>query len=155
MQKAYALAAKSVDKGNAPFGALLVVDGKIVAEAGNEVATSHDPTRHAELSLISSSASTIPREDLRRSTLYASSEPCIMCSGAILNAGVTRVVYGVTEAQFQKFINPATDNNPLTLREIITRTNPGIKVSGPLMESEGLAQHSAYWPGVMKKWQRH
>lgn len=48
MQKAYALAADAMKKGNAPFGALLVIDGKIAAEYGNEVATSHDPTRQAE-----------------------------------------------------------------------------------------------------------
>lgn len=154
MQKAYALAAQAVEKGNAPFGALLVVDGKIVAECGNNVATSHDLTQHAELGLISACAPTVSGEDLHRGTLYASSEPCIMCCGAILNAGVARVVYGTTEAQFQKFIHPIADKNPLTFREVVRRTNPGVKVSGPLMESEGLAQHAAYWPEAMKKWQQ-
>jgi tRNA(Arg) A34 adenosine deaminase TadA len=154
MQKAYDAAADAVKKGSAPFGAVLVIDGKVVAEAGNDVAGSHDPTRHAELALISTYAPKISREDFRRATLYASSEPCIMCSGAILNSGVMRVVYGTTEAQFQKFINPATDKNPLTSREIIARTYPEIKVCGPLMEKEGLAQHAAYWPEAMKKWRQ-
>lgn len=154
MRKAYEVAEGAVKGGSAPFGAVLVIDGKIVAEAGNDVAGSRDPTRHAELALISTCAPKIPREDFRRATLYASSEPCIMCSGAILNSGVMRVVYGTTEAQFQKFINPAPDKNPLTCREIIARTYPEITVCGPLMEKEGLAQHAAYWPEAMKKWRQ-
>ncbi len=155
MKEAYQLAGEAVKKGNAPFGALLVVDGKVVAKYMNNVAKSHDPTRHAELGLISAYAPKISREDFRSGTLYASSEPCIMCSGAILNAGVMRVVYGVTEAQFQKFIKDTDDKKPLTCRETMARTYPAVKVLGPLMEKEGLVQHAAYWPEAMKKWQQH
>lgn len=154
MQKAYDLADKAVKKGNAPFGALLVVDGKIVAEYTNKVATSHNPTQHAELGLISAYAPKLPHNDFHNGTLYASSEPCVMCTGAILNSGINRIVYGTSESQFQKFIgNEKPGKAPLTCREIIKRTNPYVKVLGPLMEKQGLAQHATYWPEAMKKWQ--
>lgn len=156
MQKAYDLAAKAVKKGNAPFGALLVVDGKIVAEYMNKVATAHNPTQHAELGLISAYSPKLPHADFHNGTLYASSEPCVMCTGAIIFSGINRIVYGTTESQFQKFIgNENPGKAPLTCREIVKRTNPYVKVLGPLMEKQGLAQHATYWPEAMKKWRKN
>lgn len=152
MKRAYELAGEAVKKGNAPFGAVLVVDGKIVAEFANEVASSKDPTKHAETGLISAFAPKIDRNNFRRAVLYASSEPCIMCCGAILNAGIAEVVYGTTESQFQLIIGEVPGKNSLTSREILARTNPWVKIRGPLMEKEGLAQHQAYWPEAMKRW---
>lgn len=154
MERANELARDAVKAGNAPFGAVFVVDGKVVAEGRNRVATSHDPTQHAELALISEFAPKIDRDTFRRGVLYASSEPCTMCCGAILNAGILKVVYGTTEAQFQLFINDTPTKNPLTSREVMARANPAVQVSGPLMEKEGLDIHQAYWPEVMKKWSK-
>lgn len=154
MKRAYELASEAVKQGNSPFGAVFVVDGKIVAESHNTVGTHHDPTQHAELALISKLAPTIDHATFRRGVLYASSEPCIMCSGAILNAGILKVVYGTTESQFQLFINDTPAKNPLTSREIMSRTNPEVQISGPLMEKEGLAIHQAYWPEVVKTWSK-
>jgi len=152
MERAYELAREAVKAGNAPFGAVLVVDGKIIAEGRNRVATNHDPTQHAELALISEFAPKIDRDTFRRGVLYASSEPCTMCCGAILNAGIPKVVYGTTESQFQLIINDLPTKNPLTSREVMARENPAVQVSGPLMEKEGLALHQSYWPEAMKKW---
>ncbi len=66
-----------------------------------------------------------------------------MCSGAILNAGVMRVVYGVTEAQFQKFIKDTDDKKPLTCRETMARTYPAVKGARPADGKSGrrLVQH--------------
>ena len=153
IKRTYELAQEAMDAGSAPFGAVLVSDGKIVAEYRNDVSTSHDPTHHAELALISTFSPKLDHETFRNGTLYASSEPCIMCCGAILNAGILRVVYGTTEAQFQRIIRDQPKPDPLTSREIIARANPAVQVCGPLMEKEGLALHQAYWPGQMKKWQ--
>lgn len=153
MKRATDLAAEALKAGNSPFGAVLVVDGKIVAEARNEVAVTRDPTRHAELNLISKSATTLDRETLAKATLYASTEPCAMCCGAMILAGIPKVVYGVTEAKFRVYFNePPTKKIPLTSREILSRSNPNIEVRGPLMEKEGLLLHDAYWPEALKKW---
>jgi len=151
MERAYELAAGNVKKGERPFGAVLVVDGKIIAECTNKVLSTRDPTRHAELGLISTYLPKLDRETIRKSTLYTSSEPCIMCSGAIVQAGIPKVVYGVTAAQFHKVNDPSPPKHPVTCREIMARMDPKVVVLGPLMEKEGLAQHEAYWPGEMKR----
>jgi tRNA(Arg) A34 adenosine deaminase TadA len=152
MKRATDLAAEAVKAGNSPFGAVLVVDGKVVAEFQNEVAVANDPTRHAELGLISTFAPKLDRATLAKSTLYASTEPCAMCCGAITLSGIPKVVYGVAEAKFLVYFNEPPIKNPLTSREIFTRTNPKVEILGPLMEKEGLLLHDAYWPEALKKW---
>ncbi len=152
MARAYELARKPVRDGTgAPFGAVLVLDGKIIAEYSNcEVAT-HDPTKHAETGLISAFGAKIDRATFARATLYTSSEPCTMCCGAIRFAGIRQVVYGTTEAQFERIIGDAPPAHPLDSREVFTRTAPGTVVRGPLMEAEGLAIHETYWPTVLHR----
>jgi tRNA(Arg) A34 adenosine deaminase TadA len=147
--RTYELARAAIKDGSGrPFGALLVVDGKIVAEFHNcEVAT-HDPTKHAETGLISAFAPKLGRALLARATLYTSSEPCTMCCGAIRFAGIRKVVFGTTEAQFVQVIGERSDPHPLDSREVFARTAPETVVLGPLMEAEGLAIHEGYWPTV-------
>ncbi len=115
-----------------------MVDGKIVAEASNKTATSHDPTKQAEMIVISIISPRLEHSELRRGVLYVSSEPGIMSSGAILSAGIMKVVYGVNESQYRLYISPEKDKKPLTFREIIARTYPAIKIVGPVLEKEGL-----------------
>jgi len=152
MERAYELAREGLKKGNPPFGAVLVLDGKIIGEASNITEATHDPTRHAELVLISKMTPKLSHADLGRCVLYTSSEPCTMCCGAILAGGVAKVVYGVTEAQFQKIIRDQSSKHSLNSREIMARSGNRVTVLGPLMEQEGLAIHEAYWPAAMKKW---
>ncbi|HEY4299611.1 MAG TPA: nucleoside deaminase [Candidatus Didemnitutus sp.] len=147
MARAYELARAAIqDHSGYPFGALLVVDGKIVAEYHNCELEMKDPTKHAETGLISAFAPKLGRDVLARATLYASSEPCTMCCGAIRFAGIRKVVYGTTESQFVKVIGERNDPHPLDSREVFARTAPDTVVLGPLMEAEGLAIHEAYWP---------
>lgn len=152
MKQATDLAADALKKGNSPFGAVLVVDGKVVAKFQNEVSATHDPTRHAELGLISKFAPSLDREALARATLYASTEPCAMCCGAIVLTPISKVVYGVTEEKFLVYFKNPPIEHPLASREIFARTNPKVEVRGPLMEKEGLLLHDSYWPGALEKW---
>jgi tRNA(Arg) A34 adenosine deaminase TadA len=71
---------------------------EIVVEAENNVVTGRDPTGHAETNCVRAAALQLTDEQLARSTLYTSTEPCCMCSGAIYWAGVTAVVYGCSDA---------------------------------------------------------
>lgn len=146
MARAYELARYALTHGGGPFGALLVKDGKVLAEYSNCVYSSGDVTKHAETGLISAFSPKIDRETFSKSTLYTSTEPCAMCCGAICFAGIGRVVYGVSEAPFEQVMGLPPAVNPLTSHEILGRIAPQVKVLGPLMEAEGLETHEEYWP---------
>ena len=154
MARAYELARSAVTHGNHPFSALLVKDGKIIFEYENTIYSTHDLTQHAETGLIGKATQKFDPDTLAACTLYASTEPCIMCCGAIRWAGIRRVVYGTTSSQLTRVVgltlpakSPMVVPPPiLECREIFARTEPAVKVFGPLMEAEGLAIHLAYWP---------
>jgi hypothetical protein len=146
MKRANELAEAAVKHGNHPFGALLVKDGKIIFEFENCIYTSKDETKHAETGLISAATPKFDRATLAACTLYTSTEPCIMCCGAIRWAGVRKIVYGVTALQLTRVIGFPDPKQPLAVREIFERTAPGEVIIGPLIEGEGLAIHAAYWP---------
>ena len=145
MARAYELATYAVTHGGGPFGALLVKDGKILAEFSNCVHSTGDITKHAETGLISTFSPKIDRATFAKSTLYTSTEPCAMCCGSICFAGIGRVVYGVSEAPFEQTMGLPPLPHPLTSHEILDRIAPGTQVLGPLMEAEGLKLHEAYW----------
>lgn len=76
-----------------PFGAVVVLGGKIVGEGGNAVLAANDPTAHAEVVAIRAAGSELRTFSLEGGTIYASSEPCPMCLGAIYWARLARIVY--------------------------------------------------------------
>ncbi len=144
MLRALELVRESVAHGLHPFSAVLVKDGKVLAEYVNRSDTTHDVTQHAETGLISMYSPKFDRATLAACTLYASSEPCTMCCGSIRFSGIKRVVYGVTETQFLRVWGYPVSPHPLEIREIMARTAPEIQVIGPLMEAEGLQLHADY-----------
>jgi tRNA(Arg) A34 adenosine deaminase TadA len=146
MERAYELARFATTHGGAPFGAVLVKDGAVIAEYSNCEFSTGDVTKHAETGLISAFSPKLSRATFAASTLYTSSEPCTMCCGSIRFAGIRRVVYGTTESQFLIVLGEAPDPHPLSSREVFARTAPATQVLGPLMEAEGLQIHEAFWP---------
>ncbi len=82
-----------------PFGALIVRDGKVVAEGGNEVTSTNDPTAHAEVVAIRRACQALGGFSLEGATIYASCEPCPMCLSAIYWARCSRLVYANTRDQ--------------------------------------------------------
>ncbi|MBF0553612.1 MAG: nucleoside deaminase [Nitrospirae bacterium] len=99
MGRALTEARRAFSVGEIPVGAV-VVDGagEIIAAAGNEKERLSDPTAHAELTAIRMAAAR-SAEGWRLSgmTLYVTKEPCVMCAGAIVNARISRVVYGCSD----------------------------------------------------------
>ncbi len=94
MLRAVALAernAASVTGG--PFGAVIVKDGKVVAEASNTVTVDNDPTAHAEVNAIRKACAALGTFDLSGCELYTSCEPCPMCLAACYWAHIDRVYY--------------------------------------------------------------
>jgi len=94
MRKAIQLSVDNIDNGGGPFGAVIVKDGKIIAEASNSVTNDNDPTAHAEVNAIRIASKKLNRFDLSDCEIYTSCEPCPMCLGAIYWAGIKTVYYG-------------------------------------------------------------
>ena len=142
IQKSYQLAKSAQGRGNHPFGALLVIDSKIVYTAKNTVVTDNDITRHAELNLVSKATQELDPETLGRSRLYTSTEPCAMCTGAIFWAGISKIVYGCSadtlgEIAGGVFVVPC--------RELLKYGKRQISVVGPVLEDQGAAIHRNFW----------
>ena len=97
MQEAIELAKEAGQAGEVPVGAVLVRDGMIVGRGRNGPAGHTDPTAHAEIMALRDAAKTIGNYRLENCTLYVTLEPCTMCSGAILNSRISRVVFGAAE----------------------------------------------------------
>lgn len=142
IQECYRLARQAAARGNHPFGALLVRDGTIVLTAENTVHTDRDPTRHAELNLVSAGARSLGLEALATCTLYTSTEPCAMCAGAIYWAGIGAVVYGCSEARLGQY---AGDDFLMPCRTVFARGKRPMQIVGPVLEDEGAAIHAGYW----------
>ena len=83
--------------GNVPVGALVVIDGEVVASAGNRRDTLQDPTAHAEIIALRAAARHQGTWRLEDATLIVTLEPCAMCAGAIAHARIGRLVYGAVE----------------------------------------------------------
>ena len=142
IERCYELASASVERGNHPFGALLVLDARVVAESRNEAVTSNDPTRHAELLVLQTGLPAVAADDHSRITLYSSTEPCAMCTGAAYWSRVGHIVFGcsaraLADAAGADFLIPS--------RELLAHGNAPPRVTGPLLEERGRAQHLAYW----------
>jgi tRNA(adenine34) deaminase len=95
MGRALDLARQAEAAGEVPVGALLVRNGDIVAEAHNASLSNHDPSAHAEIEVLRAAGKALGNYRLPDTTLYVTLEPCPMCAGALVNARVTRLVYGV------------------------------------------------------------
>ncbi len=94
LRRAIALAVKNVETGNGgPFGAVIVREGEVVAEAGNSVFTANDPTAHAEVNAIRAACRKLGAFRLDGCTLYTSSEPCPMCLAACYWAHLDQIFY--------------------------------------------------------------
>lgn len=99
MQRALLLAQHAADDGEVPVGALLVLDNEVISEGWNRPIGSHDPTAHAEIVALRAGATTLSNYRLGNATLYVTLEPCAMCMGAVLNARVSRLVFGAWDAK--------------------------------------------------------
>ncbi len=133
LREAISHADQAGQKGNRPFGAVLVRNNQIIARAESSQHADHDITYHAELKLISQASHFLERADFGECTLYSSSEPCPMCSGATYWSGINRVVFGcrqklLGELEGEKFAVPCAD--------ILGRGGREIEIAGPLLEEE-------------------
>ena len=106
MKAALDEALKAFDEDEVPIGAVIVVNGKIVARAHNMTERLNDVTSHAEMQALTI-ASSQGGKYLPQATLYVTVEPCVMCAGALSWAQIGRIVYGAKDIKrgFQKYEN--------------------------------------------------
>ncbi|MGL4828610.1 MAG: tRNA adenosine(34) deaminase TadA [Vibrio sp.] len=97
MRRAIELAAQAEALGEVPVGAVLVQEGKIIAEGWNCSITHQDATAHAEIEVIRKAGKVLSNYRLLDTTLYVTLEPCPMCAGALLHSRVKRIVYGAPD----------------------------------------------------------
>lgn len=146
LRQAIAVAQRARAKGNHPFGAVLVDENHVVVlEGENTVNTEHDATGHAESNLVGSACKQFDRAKLEKCTLYSSTEPCPMCSGAIFWSGIGRVVYALSEAELYGLIPNSTESLPIGCGEVLRHGGRKVQVIGPAIEDEGRVVHEGFW----------
>jgi tRNA(adenine34) deaminase len=117
MRQALLEAEKAGKKNEVPAGAVIVMGGKIIARAHNNIINKSDPCGHAEVIAIRKAAKKTGNERLNGAILYATIEPCCMCAGAILLARIKTLVYGARELKtgacgsVHKVINDPRNNH--------------------------------------------
>ena len=97
MREALAEARRGLAAGEVPIGAVVVLDGVVIARAHNAPIAESDPTAHAEIRALRRAGAHVENYRLTDATLYVTVEPCAMCSGAALHARVAEVVYGAPD----------------------------------------------------------
>lgn len=123
MQAALAEAYKAGAAGEIPIGAVIVHEGEIIAAAHNEREMLHDATAHAEITAIRAACKKLQRWRLSGCSLYVTVEPCPMCSGAIVNSRIDRVVYGCPDIKAggaESIFNILTNNSLNHCAEVIS-----------------------------------
>jgi len=144
IKKCYELAINAGKKGYDTFGALLVSEGRIIAEAENTSDYEKGLFGHAEFNLVHKCANKFSDAVLENAVLYTSCAPCVRCLMAIASLGIKTVVYGVSYKSFQKLC-PAEEEVP-DYEEILAKMGVNITLMGPVLEDEGMHAFE-YWGG--------
>ena len=97
MAEAFKEAQKARKKGEAPIGAVIVKNGRIIARGHNEKELKHDPTLHAEIAAIRKAAKKLGTWRLTDCDMYITLEPCTMCAGAIIQARLRNLYIGTSD----------------------------------------------------------
>ncbi len=148
------VARRARERGNHPFGALLVAPGgDVLIESENGYLPERDMTAHAERLLATQASKAYGAGFLARCTMYASAEPCAMCAGAVYWAGIGRVVYAISERRLKAITGDHPENPTLDLpcRTVFEAGQRKVEVVGPLLEAEAAAVHEGAWSGGRRR----
>lgn len=100
MREAIAEALLAHRKGEVPIGAVLVLDGTMIGRGHNARISRNDPTAHAEIECLRNAAQTVQNDRIPGATLYVTVEPCLMCFGAIMEARILTLAFGIREPKW-------------------------------------------------------
>jgi tRNA(Arg) A34 adenosine deaminase TadA len=123
----------SLREGNKGFGAVLVRNGTIFARTRDSEVTESDPTAHAEMKLVREACKKLGRNDLGDCVIVSTHEPCPMCTGAMIWAKVSEIVYGASIAASKKQGRTMID---LSCKEIVNRSPWQPKTRGGVLEEQ-------------------
>lgn len=133
LRRAFALARQTAQQGNRPFGAVLVdARGDVLSEGVNEVHALGDITAHAETVALRAVSAPL----LAGATMYASGEPCAMCSAAMALGGIARVVFGLPSPRIRAASAAGTRAISLRAAQVLGHASEPIEVVGPVLEEE-------------------
>jgi tRNA(adenine34) deaminase len=97
MEEALRAAQRALEAGEVPVGAVVVCDGRVIANGWNRNLTGNDPTAHAEVVALREAGAVVGNHRLGDCELFATIEPCAMCAGAVIHARIKRLVYGADD----------------------------------------------------------
>ena len=148
LARAIDLAQLARTRGDHPFGAVILFPSGRSLEAMNSVVTDNDVTAHAELNAIRQAQREAPNELLAGATLYASTEPCVMCSGAAFMAKLGRVVYALSQLDLA-LMQPQPpcyqlDGSFPTIYQVLASTRLSV-VDGPFNNAAAREVHRDFW----------
>ncbi|MFB6299875.1 MAG: nucleoside deaminase [Halobacteriales archaeon] len=138
MHRAIELAREAGNRGDGPYGSVLVHDGEIIMEEGNREQTDGDLALHPELTLARRAGQELTPAERAETVMYTSTEPCAMCAGGISIAGLGGVAYSVSGEQTADLYGGSPG---IPCCEVFERRGVDIAVKGGVLEEEGLALH--------------
>ncbi|MES2946122.1 MAG: nucleoside deaminase [Pseudomonadota bacterium] len=148
MQQAIAWSRTARERGNRPFGAVIVsAEGQVLAEAYCNTSETGDCTGHAETNAVRQVSPHVSRELLAAATLYSSAEPCVMCAGAIFWSNIGRVIFGIDALSLRSFRGERAEQRDaeLSCRDVFAASPHRIECIGPVMVAEASEPHMGFW----------
>jgi tRNA(Arg) A34 adenosine deaminase TadA len=138
MRRAFELAHEAADRGDRPFGSVLVRDDTIIMTDSNHVLTANDIRRHPELHLAYRACRELDPNARAETAMYTSTEPCPMCAGGMVTAGFGRIVYSVSSDEIAEFTGNKTSVRSAEILDGVS------DVVGPVLNDEGRQIHDEF-----------
>lgn len=142
MQSALKCAKKAFEEGEVPIGAVVVLNGKVIARGHNRRTKKQIATAHAEIEAIEKACKKLKSWRIPECELYVTLEPCPMCMGAMLNARIRKVTFGAPENKGRSLTREIAEANLL---------NHKIEVEGGVMEEECAKILTDFFSGMREK----
>ena len=140
IREVIAIARQAAEKGNRPFGALLVAaDGSRLGSAENSQVTAGQVLAHAEMNLLHEVVQQYDQGVLASATLYTSAEPCAMCSGALFWSGVGRLVFALSNQRLHQIQKASSRMLAASAADVLAGAGRQVEIVGPVLESEAAA----------------
>jgi tRNA(adenine34) deaminase len=143
MRLSIALAQQAADEGEVPVGAVAIRNGLVIGQGYNRKEAANDPTAHAEIIALKQAAKAIGNWRLTDVTLYCTLEPCPMCAGAMIQARLSRLLYGARDLRF------GADGSVVDVLNS-DQFNHQVSVERGLLESESAALLQTFFRNLRK-----